>query len=246
MVASFWGEVLMSRSTIVAVLAGALGLSLLTIPAGHAGRSPNSVLRWDMNEAPGSEVMLERSGRLNGMVGADVNTGRQVDGATNYGFPFAKPDTPPANPEHLVVVPHNKRMNPGRKRFKVIVRFRTKQNFGNLLQKGQARTAGGYWKFQMPSGKLQCLFRGGDRSVRTASSVTPLNDGEWHRVVCIRTKKKVKMKVDGELRSTRVGPTGRIRNTKPLTIAGKGDCNQVSVGCDYFTGGIDYVKIVKY
>jgi hypothetical protein len=38
-------------------------------------------------------------------------------------------------------------------------------------------------------------------------------------------------------------PSGKISNTRPVTIAGKGDCDQVEITCDYFSGDLDYVHI---
>ena len=50
------------------------------------------------------------------------------------------------------------------------------------------------------------------------------------------------MIVDGEGHGKLEHATGNISNTKPLTIAGKGTCDQVSVTCDYWVGQMDYVQ----
>jgi hypothetical protein len=128
------------------------GLALVTavLPASGAERS---VLRWDMNEPAGASEMEPSRGDLVGAIGDEVRTGRWVDGAQNYGFPFVTPNKPPARPEHLVMVPEDDRLDPDDEKLRITFRFRSKQNFGNVMQKGQARTAGGYWKFQMPNGR---------------------------------------------------------------------------------------------
>jgi hypothetical protein len=54
------------------------------------------------------------------------------------------------------------------------------------------------------------------------------------------------MWVDGVVTDTREARTASIANNRPLSIAGKSDCNQISVGCDYFVGAIDYVRIEKH
>jgi hypothetical protein len=41
-------------------------------------------------------------------------------------------------------------------------------------------------------------------------------------------------------------PTGTIANTRPVTIAAKGNCDQVEITCDYFSGDLDYVKIETF
>jgi hypothetical protein len=112
-----------------------------------------------------------------------------------------------------------------------------------VIQKGQAGSKGGYWKFQQPSGKITCLFRGSAGSSTGTSGTVRVNDGNWHTVRCERTSSMVTMLVDGQVTSRNRNATGTIANTRPMTIAGKGNCDQVAITCDYFSGDIDYVKI---
>jgi hypothetical protein len=51
------------------------------------------------------------------------------------------------------------------------------------------------------------------------------------------------MTVDGVVTGRNRKPTGSIANTRPITIAGKLNCDQVQTTCDYFAGDLDYVKI---
>ena len=53
----------------------------------------------------------------------------------------------------------------------------------------------------------------------------------------------VTMIIDGVVTGRNRNSTGTISNTRPVTIAGKGDCDQVEISCDYFSGGIDCVRI---
>jgi hypothetical protein len=51
--------------------------------------------------------------------------------------------------------------------------------------------------------------------------------------------------VDGVRQGRVTGSTGTIANTWVLSIGGKSRCDQYRVGCDYFSGDIDYVRILK-
>jgi hypothetical protein len=227
--------------TVTAALAGVLAL---VMPANAA----TPVANWQMNEAAGARTMVDSSGNgLNGTIGTHVQTGVALSGGgTGYRFPYVKPNTPPADPEHLVTVPSNTRLNPGTGNFAVEFRMRTTHSFGNVIQKGQAGSKGGYWKFQQPSGKISCLFRGSGGSSATSSGSVRVNDGNWHTVRCERTSSSVTMWVDGAVTGRNRNPTGTIANTRPVTIAGKGNCDQVTITCDYFSGDIDYVRIETF
>jgi hypothetical protein len=228
--------------TITAALAGALALA---VPANAA----TPVANWQMNEAVGARTMADSSGNgLNGTIGSHVQTGVALTGGgTGYRFPYLRPNTPPADPEHLVTVPNNTRLNPGTGNFAVEFRMRTTHSFGNVIQKGQAGSKGGYWKFQQPSGKISCLFRGSaGSSTASAGSTVRVNDGNWHVVRCERTSSSVTMWIDGVRTGRNLNPTGTIANTRPVTIAGKGNCDQITVTCDYFSGDLDYVKIETF
>jgi hypothetical protein len=229
--------------TITAALAGALALAL---PANAASFPLATNLQ--MNEGPGASTAVDSSGNgLNGVVGSHVQTGVALTGGgIGYRFPYIKPNTPPPDPAHLVTIPHNDRLNPGTGNFAVEIRMRTTHSFGNVIQKGQSGSKGGYWKFQQPSGKITCLFRGSaGSSTAGAGSTVRVNDGNWHTVRCERTSSSVTMYIDGQRTGRNTNPTGTIANTRPVTIAGKGTCDQVEITCDYFSGDIDYVKIEK-
>jgi Concanavalin A-like lectin/glucanases superfamily len=227
--------------TVTAALAGALALA---VPANAASYPLATSLQ--MNEGPGATIAVDSSGNgFSGTVGSHVQTGVALTGGgTGYRFPYLRPNTPPADPEHLVTIPHNNRLNPGTGNFAVEFRMRTTHSFGNVIQKGQAGSKGGYWKFQQPSGKISCLFRGSaGSSTASAGSTVRVNDGNWHTVRCERTSSMVTMIIDGVVTGRNRNATGTIANTRPVTIAGKGNCDQVEITCDYFSGDLDYVRI---
>ncbi|HYN18130.1 MAG TPA: LamG-like jellyroll fold domain-containing protein [Actinomycetes bacterium] len=213
-------------------------------PANAAIDRPVGV--WQMDEGAGSQTMVDSSGNgLNGVIGTNVQEATALPGGgTGYRFPYKRPNTPPADPQHLATVPHDTRLNPGSGDYAVEFRMRTTHSFGNVIQKGQAGAPGGYWKFQQPSGKISCLFRGsGGSSTASAGSTVRVNDGAWHTVRCERTPSMVTMIIDGVVTGRNRNATGTIANTRPVTIAGKGNCDQVEITCDYFSGDIDYVRI---
>jgi hypothetical protein len=202
-----------------------------------------SVAFWRMNESPGSRVMYDSSGNgFDGTIGREVMTRAITGNGQGYRFGRLDPDTPPTHPQHLVVVPDYGALDPGTRTFSVTVRLRTSFQFGNIIQKGQATVPGGSYKLQIPSGKVQCWFRGSAGQV-LVTAPNPINDGAWHTVVCTRYSDGVSLWIDGTRVAGRDGATGRIANSWPLSIAGKTTCDQISVGCDYFAGDLDYARI---
>jgi hypothetical protein len=231
------------RGRLLAVVVTLAAALTMASPARAAINQPVAI--WQMNESAGARTMPDSSGNgINGAIGAHVLVGTALTGGgTGYRFPYLKPNTPPADPEHLVQVAHRTALNPGSGDFAVEFRMRTTHSFGNIVQKGQAGSKGGYFKFQQPSGKVSCLFRGSAGSSTASSGTVRVNDGNWHVVRCERTSSSVTMTVDGVVTGRNRNPTGTIANTRPLTIAGKLNCDQVNTTCDYFAGDLDYLKI---
>ena len=229
------------RRTFVVVLTTVATLVATATTAGAAAGPP--IARYDMNEPAGARTMIDSSGHgLHGVIGGEVATGVSTAGSTGYRFGRLAPDTPPVHPRHLVIVTDSGLLDPGTRDYAVTVRLRTQYQFGNIIQKGQATVAGGNFKFQIPSGIVQCLFRGSPGTVIVQSS-SRQNDGRWHTVRCERTTPGLILTVDGTVESRKSGRTGDINNSWPLSIGGKTNCDQVEVGCDYYAGDIDYVQI---
>jgi hypothetical protein len=230
------------RRRLLTVTAALAAVLVMAAPAHAAIDQPVAI--WQMNETSGSVMVDSGPNHLNGAIGSHVQVGVALGGGNNaYRFPYIKPNTPPPDPQHIVTVPNDSRLNPGTGDFAVELRMRTTHSFGNVIQKGQSGSKGGYWKFQQPSGKITCLFRGSAGSSTGTSGTVRVNDGNWHTVRCERTSSMVTMLVDGNVTSRNRNATGSIANTRPMTIAGKGNCDQVAITCDYFSGDIDYVKI---
>ncbi len=135
----------------------AAGLALGAAVAAPA--SAATLADWEMNEGPGATVMVDSSGHVNGKIGSAVQTGFSFAGATAYHWIFTLPTAPPAQPQRLVTASSSS-LNPGSGNYTLTVRYRTTQHFGNIVQKGQAGSAGGYYKMENPNGKPRCLFRG--------------------------------------------------------------------------------------
>jgi hypothetical protein len=218
-------------------------LALVGTATAADAAAARTVALWSMNEPSGSRVMADGSGNgRTGSIGREVRTGVRVDGAKGYRFDRLEPDTPPTHPQHLVTVPDSSALDPGDRDYAITVRLRTTGKFGNIIQKGQSNATGGNVKLQIPNGVLQCLYRG---SVTTllVSSQRRLNDGRWHTVRCERTGSGVTLTVDGRVEARRSGRTGRIANSWPVAIGGKTACDQVKVGCDYYAGDLDWVRV---
>ena len=197
-----------------------------------------------MNEHAGQAAVVNDLGHgpnpLNGKVGSSVVTGYRVPGLVGYKIPSPAPTG--YDPRRIVVVPNDTRLNPSGHDFVVTLRFRGKYD-GNIVQKGQATSAGGYWKVET-HGSTTCTFKGSAGLVAVTNRLR-LTDNHWHTVRCERNGSKMSMTVDGKQVDKRIRATGVIANNLPLTVGGKGTCDASGgrVTCDYFVGEIDRVEI---
>jgi len=226
-------------------LGKSLAAAVVMTLAVAAPASAATLADWEMNEGSGATTMIDSSGHVNGTIGSAVKTGVSVMGATVYRWPFASPTAPPPKPERIVQANSNS-LNPGSGTYTVSLRYRTTQHFGNIVQKGQAGSAGGYFKVENPHGQINCVFRGvvSGKLVRKAvTSPAVLSDGNFHVATCTRTSNALTLTIDGSVVDTAHGSTGNISNTRPVTIGGKLNCDQVKTTCDYYTGDIDWVKL---
>ena len=119
---------------------------------------------------------------------------------------------------HLIVVNDaaDGSLDPGTGNFTVEFRYRTKDKFGNVLQKGQSKTAGGQVKFQQPGGFLSCMFKSPTGRAATKSKVAT-NDNQWHIARCERTPSQVSLYIDG----VSAGPD-QARHRATSTTASRG------------------------
>jgi hypothetical protein len=227
-----------------AVTGMALGMAVAAPGSSGAAVGSGYVLDLQFNEARGASTALDASGmNHHGAIGSHVVMNGSYadwdrhppDAGVPYGF------------DHLITVPDaaDGSLDPGTGDFTVEFRFKTKEKFGNILQKGQSRTVGGQVKFQIPKGKLSCMFRTPQGMATATSGATLLNDDQWHDVRCVRTSTSVTLYVDGVRVGRKNGFTGNLDNKKPWTIGGKHECDAVEVTCDYFAGEIDSVRMTK-
>jgi hypothetical protein len=233
----------LSRHSAAAAGAAFLVTALIGVNS-SAAAAPAYVLDLQFNEPTGATTAADTSGRgHHGTIGSHVvMNGEYADWdrhSPSEGIPYGY--------DHLVTVPDaaDASLDPGTGNFSVEIRYRTKENFGNVIQKGQSRTVGGQVKFQQPRGKLSCMFKTPYGTATAGSGAVPLNDNLWHTVRCDRTPVSVTMYVDGVRTGRSNNTTGRLDNTKPWTIGGKSECDAVTVTCDYFAGEIDYVRMTK-
>ena len=231
----------------IGILAALLGL--LAAVGCEPGGADVTIALWRMDEGWGASTMGDAGPHgMDGSVGSAVQTGVDHSGSKGYRWPWTDPGAPPAKPQRLVRV-GDSRLNPGSRDYSVTIRFRTSAASGNVLQKGQGLTPGGYFKVEIPGGRAFCLFvsrdsQGNLRGQRGIKAPRALNDGAWHTVRCEKTADQVTMTVDGStVVRSETGPIGPISNSMPLSIGGKSQCDQVSVDCDYFSGHIDWVRI---
>lgn len=232
----------MRSSTSASIVIAALlpVVTLFGLPAHAAGLTPIGI--WKFNEAADASTAVDSSGNgLDAVVGTDVNTGVSPGTRTYYNFPSSGAYGGP-NPERLVQVPDKNSLDPGTGTYRVAIAIRTRAAGVNILQKGQSRTYGGFWKIETHNGLATCLFRGGDGQQSGVGSGQRVDDGQWHKIVCTRFPDHVVMSVDGAVTDTRYKASGPISNIKALSIGGKNECGG-SVGCDFYIGDIDFVRI---
>ncbi|MGL5824207.1 MAG: PKD domain-containing protein, partial [Nocardioides sp.] len=236
---------LLCSSTAAVIPTAALAVPPLAVAA-PPPPAPGVSAHYEMNEAAGTTIMQDSG--PNGLAApvdpSGVASGVTSTGATGYEWAYRPPELAPPSPERVIQIPDNPALEPGAGPFTVELRYRTSNSFGNITQKGQSASPGGQWKVQAPGGVPSCLFKGSAGQVAT-SAITPVDDEAWHNITCAYTSTGVTMYVDGEYRSRKNGTAGTIDNSIPMTIGGKLNCNQVEVTCDYFSGGIDFIKITQ-
>jgi Laminin G domain len=236
--ASFQGQCFALRRCALIGAAALVGAAF----TGAGSAFATTVARWEMNEGAGARTMHDSSGsNLSGTIGSAVQTGVTLGGATGYRWSWKNRDG--FRPERLVKVASSL-LNPRARAFAVTIRLRTGSGDQNIIQKGQATTAGGMWKIDMVRGHVKCTFKGSEGRVGVGSRQT-VWDGVWHTVRCVRRATGVTIRIDGGSARTVAGATGRIANSSALAIGGKLSCNPPAVQCDYYVGLLDRVVVAR-
>jgi hypothetical protein len=215
----------------------AVGLASLSLAAAPVAHAATTGFDLELNSAPAVDAN-----------GHTVNTGSRVsihDGMAT--FPYVAPNTVSYGLAQLLTIPDaaDGSLDPGTSNVTIELRYRTTHAFGNIVQKGQATDPGGQVKLQQPKGKLTCMFKTPTGTATAGSGATPLNDGQWHDIRCVRTTSSVTMYVDGVKTGRSNHANGNLNNNAPWSIGGKSKCDGTKVTCDYFAGDIDYVRMIK-
>ncbi len=231
----------------VASAGAATGLAALLIGTSPAASAESGlVARWELNESTGSATMLDSGpDDLDGDIGDEIAVG-----GGSYVWNVVDPIGYPATDDRLVIVDHDPALDPGLDNFEIEMRYRSDGNYGNIIQKGQNGSPTGFWKFEHPWGRPSCAFKDDTGLLKAVLGDTETNDGRWHVIRCELDRDFgdhgiIRVFVDGAIDKVNVlkEPLGPIANDRPLVLGGKGQCNQVTVFCDYFWGEIDYIEI---
>jgi hypothetical protein len=240
-----WGESmgLRVRGLLVGAVATALGV------AAPAVASAEVVGDWQMDEVAGSTLMVDSSGNgLHGDIGPDVVLHEATP--TGFGYRF-RGDWWIVNPDRLITWEDDDRLDPGSSPYAVTVRFKTGAVDPNIIQKGQNKQSGGFWKLALKKGWPRCHFTDGTGTTRAIGFVndarpeTKVADNQWHTLRCERTATGVKLTIDGTISKFIRGTLGPINNRKPMFLGGKLYCDGTNVTCDYFAGVIDWVTLER-
>ncbi len=222
----------------------ALVTFLMTSAVGVTQAStPTLVADWEMNESPGTTVMVDTTGSHPGI----VNPAGVTANGSSYHWQQRCPSCLPTAIERVVVVADNPELeipDPS-VTYTLEFRYHTRGGYGNIMQKGQSGTVGGQIKVQLPQGRPQCLFKGANGQRVGSGSPVPINDGNWHTIMCVHSATQVLTYVDGVRMGVKNGSTGPIDNAMPFDIGGKLNCDQIKTTCDYFSGDIDWVRVTR-
>jgi hypothetical protein len=207
-----------------------------------------TVAEWWLDEPSGATVARDSSGNgHDGTVGTAVVRG--VAGHAGTAFRFTPPGSEVSDPQRLVQVPDGAGLDPGDRNLRVSLWVRTSYAGDyNVLQKGQATTAGGFWKVQLDDGHPSCVFLGvtadGSRVSAGLRWGARVDDGAWHHVVCEKLSSYVRLAVDGASPVVAYRAVGHIANSWPLVMGGKSSCApSKGVDCDYYRGDLDTVVL---
>lgn len=224
-----------------------LALAGAMIPALTSCAASTQITQWEMNEASGAKVMVDRTAnKINGAIGNEVQVGSVREGRTGYGAPYVGNGPSATVHRGKLVVVNDSRLNPGTGDYVIGATFRHVLTNTNVVQKGQAGLIGGYVKIESHQGHVVCFFEGSTGVISSVTSPKTYNDNVFHAYRCERKAAfGVRLSVDGVVVGTNAKQPGNISNNQPFVIGGKYQCDQKTVECDYFSGMIDRVAVAR-
>lgn len=144
----------------------------------------------------------------------------------------------------IIKIQRNGHLNPRRHAFAFGASVRVRPRWAkdgrdpNIVQKGLYTTKGSQWKLQLVGAEPSCVFNGRAGLVNITSP-DPIDDGNWHQLVCRRVGTLHTLVVDGLIKATATVRTGAIANTAPVTVGGRAVGTLASN--DQFHGNVDNV-----
>ncbi len=163
----------------------------------------------------------------------------------------------------LALVPDAPAIDPLSRDYALEVTFSTGAPSPNLVQKGQSGPNSPIFKIEVHERKASCTLAGfygkvfAKRAIGMPTTTVTITANQWHTIRCERTYNPTKntedlaITVDGSYsRASFPAPSGtttvigNIDSPYPLSIGGKSYCDPAAgVGCDYFTGKMDHVRL---
>jgi hypothetical protein len=194
-----------------------------------------TVALWKMDEPSGAATMVDSSGEGHDGANFGVKTGRAGFEGAAYFYGKTSPS--------FTRVLDSDLLDPSTHRFRVSLHFRVANlpptSNVDLIRKGLSTTSGGDWKLQLWStGRVDCLFRGSEGTVRVVSPVKVSTD-HWHEVICKRSSNALVLSVDSTV-TKQLGRAGEVANDAPVNLGAKDEA-----GADSFVGKLDEVRIER-
>jgi len=220
-----------------------------------AQESTQMVLSVDFDEADGplgqgAPVADDSGHHMTGIVtlgGLPTEPLSAVAGTDGQALRFARPCDGGVDvcPKGIVEFPSTALLNPGTRDFRfgasVLLSAAETSDGANVMQKGFNAGGGSQWKLQVDgeAGHPSCVIAGMDEGQSVVvTAKTPVADGQWHDVECVRTDGDLTVLVDGvESNSKPIDTEIMVEPPSAVRIGGK----SVKSDNDQFFGVIDNV-----
>ena len=242
------GNASFSKNLTVVLPAGASYTATATDPSGNTSEfslSHGLVAHYRLNEGAGVTA-IDSSGR--GLDGSWVNGSGYAAGVSGTAADLA-------GAGNLISVADDDALDIGLEDFSIDFWFNTTQDPGwseypELIYKRTSND--GYEIFLWRDGNdtdINLDFKvhegGSDWSVTALGSVTPVNDGQWHHVVAVKTSTEIQLYLDGAFIGSDSNAFGNLNVANPFEIGGHDDLPADGVGEAWanYDGLIDEVSV---